>query len=250
MDFFSDSNVIAVYRQRRLFAGAEAGVNTSRTSELSGGFRIGHLDADVQAGDPGLPSLSGLETLGRIQWLHDGQDHPAVPSGGTRARAYFVHYLQSPEATGSTRTNDGLNQAEATTSTFWTYKRRNRLFLVLGGGTSFDGSPLATAQFNVGFPFRLDAFGVGERRGDHYAVVTGGFLRQLGRLPDFMGGPIFAGVWLENGSAFDDPDTADVNTHTGVGVVLDTLLGPLLIGAGVGIDGGWRTFIGVGRIFQ
>jgi hypothetical protein len=102
----------------------------------------------------------------------------------------------------------------------------------------------------VGYPFTLDAFSVGERRGDHFEVVTAGALRRVGRLPDFLGGSIFAGLWLENGAAFDDVDRIHVNTHTGFGVVMDTLIGPVIAGAGVGLNGGWRSFVGVGRVFK
>jgi hypothetical protein len=30
---------------------------------------------------------------------------------------------------------------------------------------------------------------------------TAGILRELGRMPDFLGGPIYAGAWSENGDA-------------------------------------------------
>jgi hypothetical protein len=124
------------------------------------------------------------------------------------------------------------------------------LFVVFSGGTSFDDKPLPTRQFTLGYPYVLDAYGVGERRGDHYAVGTVGLMRQVGRLPDFLGGPIFLAGWFENGSAFNTHEEADINSQLGLGVMIDTLVGPVLAGAGVGFDGGWRTIFGVGRIFR
>jgi NTE family protein len=246
----SDGNVVAQYRERRVFVGGDLGVELGRESEVAGGIRIGRLDADVRTGDPGLPELGGAETLLRAAWVHDSQDSPVIPSRGWRAVGTLSHYLAAPEAAGVARSNDGVTQAELSGSWFWTYRRTHRLFLVASGGTSFDGRPLPISQFTLGLPLRLDAFAVGERRGDHYAAVTGGFLRQIGRLPDFMGGPAFAGVWLENGSAFNSDEDAQVHTHAGAGVILDTLVGPMLIGVGVGLDGGWRTYIGIGRIVR
>ena len=122
--------------------------------------------------------------------------------------------------------------------------------MVASAGTSFDGKPLPTRQFTLGFPYVLDAYNPGERRGDNYAVLTLGALRRIGRLPDFMGGPVFAGLWLQNGSAFDSNQDADLHTQIGAGVMLDTLLGPVLIGTSAGFDGGWRLLFGVGRIFR
>jgi NTE family protein len=243
-----DDIVVAQYREQRAFVGADLGVNLSRISEVSGGLRTGRLTASVRTGDPGLPELSGGESVFLARWLYDGHDSPVVPSRGVRAEVVTTHYLNSPDIAGAERTNDGVTQLEGGTAAVRTWRRQNRLFMVATAGTSFDGHPIS--QFTLGGPFRLDAFNVGEQRGDHYAVLTLGVLRQFGRLPDFMGGPIFAGVWLENGSAFDTSEDADINTHTGLGIIFDTLIGPMIAGTSFGLDGGWRTFVGVGRIFQ
>jgi NTE family protein len=249
-NFVSDDIIVAEYRERRAFVGGDIGVTIGRVNEISAGFRAGRLSATVQAGDPNLPELAGLETSFRTRWLFDDQDSPVLPSRGVRVAVAATHVFKAPEAEGIERSNDGLTQMEGGGSSVWSLSRRNRLFVVAAGGTSFDHQPLSTAQFTVGFPFRLDAFTVGDHRGDHYAVVTAGLMRQFGRLPDFLGGPIFAGLWLENGSVFDEASDADFNTHAGIGVVMDTLVGPVLVGSGVGLDGGWRAFVGVGRLFR
>jgi hypothetical protein len=75
-------------------------------------------------------------------------------------------------------------------------------------------------------------------------------MRRIGRLPDFMGGPVFVGLWLQNGAAFNTHEDADLNTHIGAGIAIDTLVGPVLIGTSAGLDGGWRVIFGVGRIFR
>jgi NTE family protein len=72
----------------------------------------------------------------------------------------------------------------------------------------------------------------------------------VGRLPDFMGGPVFAGGWLENGDAFDAWEHARWRTNGGVGLIMDTLVGPVLIAGSWGFDGRWRTYLGVGRVFR
>ena len=247
-DFIQDEVVVAEYKQRRLFAGADLGVNLSRVSDLTGGVRFARFDANVLTGDPGLPELSGLESDFRINFRHDGHDSPVVPSRGTRAAISLTHYFKSPTSPEIARSNEDVTQLEGGTVTFWKWRTRNRLFVVASGGTSFKGEPIS--QFQLGYPFRLDAFKVGERRGDHYGVLTVGWLRQLGRLPDFMGGPVFIGGWFENGSAFNSDVDADFNTQAAVGIVVDSLIGPLVGGTSFGFDGGWRAFIAIGRIFR
>jgi len=117
-------------------------------------------------------------------------------------------------------------------------------------GTSFDGDPLPTSQFELGTPFTLAAFDTGEIRGNHTYTAAGGYLRQTGRLPDFLGGPVFVGGWLENGDAFDQWSEATLRTHGGAGVVMDTLVGPVLLAGSWSFDGRWRTYLGVGRLFR
>jgi hypothetical protein len=138
-------------------------------------------------------------------------------------------------------------------SSFWSIghvRRRNRVFVSGGLGTSFDREPLPTEQFAVGGPFRLGALDIGEQRGDHYIVVTSGYLRQIMRLPDFLGGSVFLGTWLDTGSAFNTWKDKDYAVQASGGVILDTLLGPGFVATTVGFDGKWRVYFGIGRIFN
>ncbi len=246
----SDGAVVADYRETRAWFSADLGVNLSRESELTGGMIFQHVKDEVRAGDPGLPELSGAETVAHLRWLLDKQDSPIIPSRGVRAHASLSQTFTSPDVPGFPRTNRDLTQAEVRASWFHSLSPRYRIFGVASGGTSFDDHPLPTRQFSLGYPFTLDAFAVGEVRGDHYGVLTGGALRRIGRLPDFMGGGVFAGAWLGVGSAFNTGETADIHSHLGFGITMDTLVGPVLIGGSVGLDGGWRTLVGVGRIFR
>ena len=249
-NFVQDDAVIAQYREEQAWVEGEAGVNLSRESEVSAGFRFGHVDDHVRAGDPGLPELSGREGSFRLRYTLDQQDSPVVPSRGLRIAAGILQTLDSPEIAGVERTNRDLTQMELGMSSFHSIGGRNRVFAVFAGGTSFDDTPLPTRQFTVGYPFILDAFGIGEERGDHYAVLTLGAMRRIGRLPDFLGGPVFAGAWFENGSVFDTHEKADVNSQLGLGIIGDTLVGPVLLGTSFGFDGGWRVTFGVGRVFK
>jgi NTE family protein len=249
-DFISDDAIVAEYNESRVGVEGDLGFNLTRVSELSGGFYGGHVSDTIQAGDPGLPELGGAETIARLRWVLDEQDSEVIPSHGLRLITTLAQTIASPEAAGAVRTNKDLTQAELSLSSFHPISTRDRWFAVFAGGTSFNDQPLPTRQFTVGYPFVLDAFAVGERRGDHYAVLTLGAMRRIGRLPDFLGGPIFAGAWLENGSLFDSHQNADFNSQVGVGIVTETAVGPIFLGTSAGFDGGWRVRFGLGRIFR
>jgi NTE family protein len=176
-----------------------------------------------------------------------------VPAGGVRSQVRLSRIFNGPDIAVGGETIDldtSATQLSAVGNRFWSIGPRNRVFDYGGVGTSFDSVPLPTDEFELGTPFRLGAYGAGELRGPHYYVATAGYFRRLGRLPDFMGGPVFAGGWLENGDAFTEWEHAGWRTNGGVGLVMDTRLGPVVVAGSWGFDGRWRTYLGVGRTFR
>ncbi len=248
--------IVARYTQTYSNVGVDLGINVSRDSDLRLGAAIGRLNADVKIGDPGLPSVDGKQTSAHLAWRLDNSDSAVVPSRGTRAHATFTYIYDGPNVTvdgtpiEAPQSSLKLPQLDGEANHFWSPGTRNRVFLLGGFGTSFDHHPLPIDQYPLGAPLHLGAYNFGEVLGDHYVLGTVGYLRELGRMPDFLGGSIFAGAWLENGDAFDDWGDATLRTHASGGVIMDTLIGPVILAGSAGFDGRWRTYIGVGRLFR
>jgi NTE family protein len=252
-NLIEEDAVVARYRETISRVGLNVGLNLGERSDVRGGVYVGRTKASIKVGDPGFPELQGKETGAELVWRMDTQDSPVVPSGGLLSMIRLSHVFNGPDVAvqGETFDLDGtLTQLSAVGNRFWSVGPRNRMFVYGGAGTSFDEAPLPTDQFWLGMPFRLGAYDAGELRGAEYYVVTGGYLRQIGRLPDFMGGPVFAGGWLENGDAFDAWSKAGWRSNSSLGVVMDTLIGPVMVATSWDFDGRWRTYLGVGRIFR
>jgi NTE family protein len=248
-----DDAIIARYGQTLTRVGLNIGANLGARSDLRVGAYIGETSASIEVGDPLFPELEGRETAGELVWRVDTQDQPVVPAGGVRSTVRLSHIYDGPdvvEAGERFERTESLTQLSGIVNRFWSPGPRHRLFVYGGLGTSFEGVPLPTDQFELGTPFRLGAYNLGELRGAHYYVATGGYLRRVGRLPDFMGGPIFAGGWLENGDAFERWSLAGWRTNASAGIVMDTLIGPIMLAGSSSFDGRWRTYFGVGRIFR
>jgi NTE family protein len=253
LNIIEDDAVMARYGQTRLRTGVNLGINLGAWSDLRSGMYVGRSSATIEVGDPGLPEVKGKETGAELVWRLDTQDSPAVPSLGVFSRVRLSHAFDSPDLSTSVdtfATRRSLTQLEGGASQFWMAGSSGRVFVYGATGTSFGDTPLPTYQFALGSPFRLGSYAFGELRGAHYYVATGGYLRQIARLPDFLGGPIFLGGWLENGDAFNTWSDAKWRTNGSVGVVADTLFGPVIIAGSSGFDGRWRTFLGVGRLFR
>jgi NTE family protein len=249
----ADDAVIARYGQTVSRLGFNGGVNLGAKSDLRAGVYAGRTSASIEVGNPGFPELRGSETGAEIVWRLDTQDSPVVPSGGVQSQIRLSHTFDTPDIAMGDETFDSgitVTQFSAAANRFWSRGANNRLFVYGAAGASFDDVPLPTDQFALGTPFRLGAYSSGELRGPHYYVATGGYLRRIGRLPDFVGGAVFAGGWLENGDAFDEWSAAGIRTHGGAGLVMDTLVGPVMLAGVWGFDGRWRTYLGVGRLFR
>lgn len=253
-NFTEDETVVARYRQRSLRTGVHVGVNLGARSDVRAGVYFGRQDATVTVGNPALPEVRGRESVAEMVWRYDGQDSPVVPSTGTLATLRLSHALDGPRLRsrdGSTPSGDErVTQLAGTASRFFAIRDTGRIFSYLGAGTSFDRAPPVATQFQLGLPLRLGAFGTGELRGPHFYFATAGYLYQVKRLPDFIGGPVYAGSWVESGDAFQTWSAAGVRVNIGAGLIMDTLLGPVMVAGTGDRHGRWRTFVGVGRIFR
>ena len=251
-DLIEEDAVIARYRQTIPRIGLNVGVNLGARSDLRLGAYVGRSSASIETGDPGFPELSGKQSGAVLAWRIDTQDSPVVPSGGVYSQIRLTQIFDAPELAADVPFpyDTSLTQLSGSANQMWSIGARNRLFVYGALGTSFDAAPLPPDEFALGAPFRLGAYDLGEFRGAHGYAATGGYLRRIGRLPDFLGGPVFAGAWLENGDAFDNWSDATWRSNGGAGVVLDTIVGPMILAGSWSFDGRWRTYLNVGRTFR
>jgi len=245
--------VIARYKTTASRAGLNVGLNLGARSDVRLGAYIGHTKATIEVGDPGFPEVRGQESGAELVWRVDTQDSPVVPAGGVLSEVRLSRIFNTPDVANTVEPlpfDSSLTQLSGVANEFWSLSPKDRVFLYGGFGTSFGSNPLPTRQFALGTPFRLGAYDLGEVRGPEYYVATAGYFRRIGRLPDFMGGPIHVGGWLENGDAFQEWSEAHWRSSAGTGVVLDTIVGPVVIAGSWSWDGRWRTYLGVGRTFR
>lgn len=254
-NLYANGTWVGEYRVGWAGAGFDVGVNAGRLVEMRLGYDVLHLEGKVRVGDPGLPEVKGNEQIVTASFGYDGQDGPVVPSRGlyTRAalRRFFsnAHVVTPSEPSGVTENPQTFSQAEVAGSWFQQLGVQGRVFTVFGAGTSFGEEPLMNS-YSLGGPFRLGAYDTGEVGGANYLVGSAGYLRRLTRLPDFVGGNIFAGGWLEGGSAFRRWESADWHGNISAGLILETMLGPVFVGGSLGFNGHSRLYVSIGQMFR
>jgi NTE family protein len=246
-NFFEDETLIASFTTIRARAGADVGLALGRDSELRIGYDFGDVDFGVRVGDPVLPEADGKEERARLRWIYDGQDSALIPSQGVRVVSSVRYFLDTP--TESTE----FGTVEARASVFWPLGGGHRIALVGAGGTSFDRPVPLLYEFSLGGPLRLTAYDEGEFRGDQFLLGSAAYLRQVARLPDFVGGSIFLTGLVELGSAFDDIDDiddAELRASFSGGLLMEMGLGTLAAVVAVGDDGSTRFVFSLGRNFR
>ena len=203
-----------------------------RQSDLPARIRQGdRRGSHVALRQPGQPRRSHVWSPGEgtgLTRIRESRRHRQRPSRG---------FLRSDDTTVGFR-QPFLEPRQIESAVF----RRRRRQLV-------GRNAPAVQPVRAGPPFRLGAYQAGELYGENYYLATAGYFREIARLPDFIGGPVFAGGWLENGDAFDRWENATWRSNASGGIVMDTIIGPVMVGASAGFDGRWRTYLGIGRIF-
>jgi hypothetical protein len=198
-------------------------------------------------GAAGLPIVHGSTGEFRARFVWDGQDSPSVPSRGTRLVATLARVLQSPALPKP------ITQLEVQSSHLMPFSPKTSLFVDLSGGTSFRGAAGPFQVFSLGGLFRLGAYLPDEFLGNHYAYASLGFRRELYRMPQLVGNKIYWGGWYEAGSAFgtsaNDAGPVVVRGTFNLGLIADTIVGPIALAGSVSPTGQSRVNFSIGRSF-
>ncbi|MGP0018169.1 MAG: patatin-like phospholipase family protein [Candidatus Sulfotelmatobacter sp.] len=244
---FTGLTRVAVFGDERAGGGLDIGFNSGRRSEFRVGYELFDGKLSPLIGAAGLPIVNGSTGEFRARYVWDGQDSPAVPSRGSRVIVTLSRVLQSPGQAHP------IGQLDLQTTNFAPVGPKTSLFFDISGGTTFRGSAGPFQVFALGGPFRLGAYLPQEFLGNHYAYSSLGFRREFYRLPQLVGGKIYWGGWYEAGTAFGtaalDPGPVAVRGTFNLGVIADTIVGPVGLAGSISPTGQSRVNFSIGRVF-
>ena len=240
-----DEDPAAGYRTRRALAGFDLGVALGPRSELRIGYQGAALGARVERGAPLLQDLDGWEHGGRLRWVYDGHDHWLVPASGTRIETEARWLAAAPGQ------STGFGQAQVTSTTFFSVGNGGRVFLALAGTTALDDQLPVFYQPTLGGPFRLGAFDRDRFRGVRTGYAGTGYFHRVGRLPDLVGGAVYAGAWFESGwvragAALPTAGHDAPGISASAGLLVDTVLGAVFVSSSIA-HGARRLHVALGR---
>lgn len=243
-NLYRDGELVAIYGRQRAGAGIDLGWNSSGSTRFLAGYEAAYVRNVTRVGDPLLPRSTGAEHSLRARFDYDGRNAAYLSTRGVRLRSTAQWFLEAPEARLAFGMVDGSFQAARTV-------KGDRVFSVsLEGGTTFGGDAPTLYQFSLGGAFRLGGFPPYALRGPRYVLGGVGYREPLLRLPNLLGGKLYADVLLEAGSVFDRVSSAQVKGSFTAGFAADTLLGPFFAGGSVGHNGKLRVYFMMGRLVR
>lgn len=244
MNFFSGGQRISEYNISTSQASVDLGFTFNTRSELRAGYAIGYEVAKRRIGEELLPERKGRFSAASLRWTYDGLDQSQIPRSGLYSRNSLTYNLEFPGSTG------GFTQGETRNIGFVPYDGNNTLFAFGGAGTSFGSTAPVLRQFTLGGPFRLGGYGVDEFRASNYLHAGAGILHSRQILPRIFGGRAYVGAWYEGGTAFERFGDATYRQSVSGGVIVETPLGPILVGGGVNENFRGRFFFSFGRFIR
>jgi len=240
---FSKSDPLAEYRLYRTHIGADVGYGFDRFTELRAGYEVGYLDGHLRLGKPQFPTAAGRVGDTKLHFLTAHIDDPIAPRDGYTFETTFQWFDSNPGATGSFP----LMQSKG--MYFQPITHAASLFVQAEGGTTFGSRRIGVPQFFLGGPARLSAYGTNEFFGNQYYYFRAGYLHDLLTLPPFVGKKVYAFGAYEFGKMYESPAASKFPNDIAAGVLAETAVGPLLLGASVGDSGHRKWFFQLGHVF-
>jgi len=245
-NIYERNRILAVYRNRRVGGGADLGYAFGRSAELRLGYEAGYQKLSQELGEPEIPPARGRVGVTSLRFLLDRFDDPVIPRSGIRLESTFNFYDADPGATEVFPTEELRFAAAKRTS-----ERASALFLA-SGGTAFTtkNSSIGLPPFSLGGPLRLGAYGTNELLTTQYYLFQAAYLCRLRELSPLLGQNMYLLSGYEVGKAYyQGPDVSRLPQNGTVGVLVQTVFGPIFFGGSIGDRGHRRFYFKVGRFF-
>jgi NTE family protein len=244
VDLYSHNTQLAEYRRTDVNAGLDIGYTFDRFSEVRLGYQTGFLKYHPDIGNTSvLPSISGRQGISQLTYVRNYLDDPIVPRKGTAFASDFSVYDARP---GSPKTFPAL---AGSFQFFQPIRRVESLFFRASGGTTFSFPSTGVPLFTLGGPARLSAYGSNEIFTNQYMLFQAGYLRQIGQLPPIVGDKVYLVSFSEFAKPYGTPHQSTIPMDLTGGIIVETIVGPALVGGSWGDSGHRKFFFMIGRIF-
>jgi NTE family protein len=246
LNIYSGNTLQASYRLRQALGGLDAGYGFGRTGEFRLGYEGGYEKLSPEVGNvPDLPATSGTTADARIQYQLINVDDPVIPRAGRNLLIYTKGFNANPAAPGP------FPVSEIKALQFFRLSAPTSVFVGAFGGSSY-GYKTGVPVFSLGGSQYLVAWSANELLTNQYFLGQIGYIRQLLKLPPFLGSSVNLLGLFEVGKTYklpSGPSPPRLPIDGAAGLLVDTIFGPVEIAGAVGEYGHARFFFRIGRTF-
>ncbi len=232
------------YRDRTTGGGLDVGYTFRRDAELRLGYESGYRKVSEDIGAPVAPEVHGRYGVTALRYRFEGFDDPVIPRNGARLESNFKFYDLAPG------TADAFPTAELKLGLARRTSHKSSLLLFASGGTSFSEKHTGFPPFTLGGQLRLSAYGTNELLTNQYFLLQPALLYRLREFSPLLRQNVYLLAMYEAGKAYDQPPSATkVAQDAAVGLVFQTVFGPIVFGGSIGDSQHRKVFFDVGKFF-
>jgi NTE family protein len=243
-DVFKDTNLIAEYRNEQGGGAADFGYMPARNSELRVGYEAAYQKLYPAVGALTYGTLKGRVGITSARFHLDGRNAPIVATSGIDVLARGSWYDANP---GS---KTGFPLAETRITKLFPLNPVSSIITTAAGGSTFSYHQTGFPPFLLGGGPDLWAYGRNEFLTNQYFLFRGGYMHALWPLPPLVGDKIYVVGIAEGAKLYDLPiHVSSLPGDFAAALVMNTLFGPVQIGAAYGATGHYKFFYKLGRVF-
>ena len=244
---FQDQRRIAEYRVRTIEYGMDFGRDFSNWGEIRAGLVRDTGSSSVVIGEPTLTTGAFDEKEFFLRLSYDSLDNVNFPRDGQQAS---FQWRGDRTGLGSDVDEDRLAMNYLVARSFG----RQTAVLWTSAGSTLDGSTTDVRKlFTLGGFLNLSGLKQDSLIGPNYGIARVLLYRQIGRGgPGFLDVPAYLGASFEIGNVWQrrsDASFGSAHKDASLFLGLDTLLGPVYIGTGLGDSGTQNFYLFLGRTF-
>lgn len=241
---YSKDEFLAEYRKTSAGGGLDFGYEFGTIAQLSLGYAAAYQRFVPKIGNTALlPTVSGRFGATTLRFSLNDVDNPVIPRTGQFGNLKGSWVDSNPGAAHD------FPLAEGGMIKFFRVNAPSSVYFGARGGTTFGNELVGAPAFSLGGPNGFAAYGENELLTDQYYLFRAGYLRKVARLPVLLGEGVYFNGMAEVGKVFAPPFKSQIPGDASLGLIVNTIFGPIEIGGAVGATGHRRIFFKLGRIF-
>jgi len=244
VNLYNSDGLIAEYRNRVAGGKGDIGYVSPRSFQFRLGYEAANQKLYPNVGDPTLyPRVSGREGDTHIRITLDKLDNPITPMSGYRLRARTEWWDAKPAA------GTMFPLGEVSMIGFKPLSTKSSAYLAASGGSTLWENPGGLPPFSLGGSFRVPAYNTNELLTNQYFLFQGGYIRTLGALSPLVGGKVVFFAGADISKAYYLQHASHLPSDGSAGLIINTLLGPIVVGGAIGDAGHYKFFFEIGRAY-